>query len=183
MSKFYTRKGDDGTTGILGGERVSKDHPRPEAVGSIDEANAALGAARNTCMHPLSGPIIIQVQRDLYQLMAEVSASREHAHRFRTIESQRVAWLEEQIETISQQVIIPKEFIVPGDTAAGAMLDIARTVVRRAERRVAGLYHRQSIENIYLLQYLNRLSSLCFVRELLENQSAGQRNTTLAKSS
>ena len=183
MSNFYTRKGDDGTTGILGGERVYKDHPLPEAVGSIDEANAALGIARNICQHPRSGAIIIQVQRDLYQLMAEVSASREHAHRFRTIEGERVAWLEEQIDLISQQVTIPKEFIVPGDTAAGAALDVARTIVRRAERRVAGLYRQQSIENAYLLQYLNRLSSLCFVLELLENQSAGQRNTTLAKSS
>ena len=181
MSKFYTKKGDDGTTGILGGERVYKDHPRPEAVGAIDEANATLGMARSMCQNPLSAEILLQVQRNLYQLMAEVSASPENAHRFRSIGDDQVTWLEDQMQTITVCIEIPNEFIIPGDTPAGAALDIARTAVRRAERRVAGLYREELIDSPHIPQYLNRLSSLCFVLELLENQHAGNQPPTLAK--
>jgi cob(I)alamin adenosyltransferase len=92
-----------------------------------------------------------------------------------------VAWLESQVDALSAQVEIPREFIVPGDTLEGAYVDLARTVVRRAERRVAALYHEGGFENQELLRYLNRLSSLCFLIELAENQAAGQGRTTLAK--
>ncbi|MGW8249300.1 MAG: ATP:cob(I)alamin adenosyltransferase, partial [Anaerolineales bacterium] len=82
---------------------------------------------------------------------------------------------------VAEQVRLPEEFILPGDSQAGALLSLARTVVRRAERRVADLFHAGEIENPDLLRYLNRLSSLCFVLELLENQAAGAQDTTLAK--
>jgi cob(I)alamin adenosyltransferase len=80
-SEYYTRKGDDGTTRILGKNRVTKDHPRPEAVGSVDEANAALGMARAICQAPRSPEILLTAQRDLYHLMAEAAASSENAPR------------------------------------------------------------------------------------------------------
>jgi len=181
MTKFYTRTGDDGTTGLLGAGRARKDAPRLEAVGTLDEANAALGGARAACQNSRSPEILLTAQRDLYSLMAEVAATPENAARFRTIEAARVSWVEDQITTIEALVEPTNEFIVPGDTPAGAALDLARTVVRRAERRVTGLHLDGEIENPELLRYLNRLSSLCFVLELLENQQAGKGKSTRAK--
>ncbi len=181
MTNFYTRTGDDGTTGLLGEGRVRKDAPRLEAVGTLDEANAALGVARAACTASQSPEILLAAQRDLYSLMAEVAATPQNAARFRSIDAERVSWLEDQIANIETQVEATNEFIVPGDTPAGAALDLARTVVRRAERRVTGLHLDGEIENAELLRYLNRLSSLCFVLELLENQQAGKEKPTLAK--
>jgi len=177
---FYTRKGDDGSTGLLGEGRVPKYHPRPEAVGAVDEATSALGMARAACSAPQIPPLMLEVQRHLYLLMAELAATPEEADKFRATDDGKVAWLEAQIDELGKSVNLPKEFILPGDTAGGAALDLARTAVRRAERRVAELYHLKEIANPNLLAYLNRLSSLCFVLELLENQYAG-RATTLAK--
>jgi cob(I)alamin adenosyltransferase len=181
MNTFYTRRGDDGTTGILGGGRVPKDDPRPEAVGTIDEASAALGMARAACQTSQSAEMILIIQRDLYGLMGEVAATPDNAARFRVIDAARVEWLEEQIEVLSNSVEPQKEFIVPGDTPAGAALDLARTIVRRAERRLTSLWGAQEITNPELLRYLNRLSSLCFVLEIFETQASGKDSPTLAK--
>ena len=181
MTPFYTTTGDDGYTGLLGEGRVAKYSPRIEAVGDIDEATAALGVARSTAKSDQTKQLLIHAQRDLYALMAEVSATTENASRFRTIDKSKVNWLEEQTDAVSQSVNMPKEFIIAGDSPAGAALSLARTIVRRAERRVAQLLHLGEIENSELLTYLNRLSSLCFVLELLENHAAGFSDPTLAK--
>lgn len=181
MSDYYTQTGDDGTSGLLGSGRVPKDHPRIEAIGAVDEANAALGLARVTCEDTKTKEIILEVQRDLYNLMAEVSATPENADRFRVIDANRVVWMEKQIEIIGERIQMPKEFIVPGDTKPGAVLDLARTIIRRAERRVNSLYQVGDIENKELLRYLNRLSSLCFVLELWENHFSNQSTISLAK--
>lgn len=174
MSPLYTRAGDDGSTGLLGEGRVPKYHPRMEALGAIDEATAALGLARSFSRAKQTAPLLIEIQRDLYHLMAEVAATPENAPRFRTLEPGRIQWLESQADAISALAPIPKEFILPGDSQAGAALSLARTIVRRAERRVTELLDAKEIENPILLQYLNRLSSLCFALELLENLSAGK---------
>jgi cob(I)alamin adenosyltransferase len=181
MPNFYTKTGDDGYTGLLGEGRVPKHNPRIEAVGTLDEATAALGMARALCQAPQSAPLLLQVQRDLYGVMAEVAATPENADRFRTIDTLRLGWLEVQVDLLSSQVEMPREFILPGDSPAGAALALARTIVRRAERRVAALLHEGELENSELLRYLNRLSSLCFVLELLENKAAGKTKPTLAK--
>jgi cob(I)alamin adenosyltransferase len=181
MTKFYTQTGDDGYTGLLGEGRLAKHAPRIEAIGALDEATAALGMARAGCQLPQTAEIILTVQRDLYQLMAEVAATPENAARFRHISTERVAWLEEQTDAISARVPLPREFILPGDCLPGASLALARTIVRRAERRVAGLIHAGELENLQLLRYLNRLSSLCFILELQENQAAGNPSPTLAR--
>jgi cob(I)alamin adenosyltransferase len=181
MPRFYTAVGDDGYTGLLKEGRVPKNDPIIEAVGAIDEANAALGLARSSCQSPLSKSSILTAQGDLYHAMAEVSASPDNAARFRKVDAERVVWLEAQIETLSTQVQIPNEFIVPGDSFAGAALDLARTVVRRAERHIAGLAHSGVVDNFDLQRYLNRLSSLCFVLELYENQLSGMRAPTFAR--
>jgi cob(I)alamin adenosyltransferase len=181
MTRFYTQTGDDGTTGLLGEGRFSKHDPRLEAVGTLDEVTAVLGMARAASQTPQTASVILAVQRDLYNMMAEVSATAENAARFRAINAQRVAWLEEQTDAISATISIPNEFIVPGDTEPGAVMSFARTVVRRAERRVVRLYHNGDLQNQDILRYLNRLSSLCFVLELLENQASGKASPTLAK--
>jgi cob(I)alamin adenosyltransferase len=180
MSSFFTRTGDEGYTGLLGEGRVPKYHLRTEALGTVDEATAALGLARSMCRAPQIAPVILTIQRDLYKLMAEVAATVENAAAFHAIDEARVLWLEEQTNATSERVNIPREFIVPGDTAAGATLDLARAIVRRAERRVAELLHQGEIVNKELVRYLNRLSSLIFVLELMENQYEGH-STTLAK--
>ncbi len=181
MPKTYTRSGDDGTTGLLGKGRVPKFDPRLETLGAIDEATAMLGIARAVCRAPETGGMLIRVQRDLYHVMAEVAATPENVSHFRVIGDAHIEWLEERIEALNRMVEIPDEFILPGDSYAGSILDLARTVVRRAERRVAELFQRGQIENGHLLGYLNRLSSLCFLLELRENQADGRAASTLAK--
>jgi cob(I)alamin adenosyltransferase len=176
---FYTRKGDDGTTGLLGKGRVAKHHARMEAIGTLDESSASLGLARAAARDARSAPVLLEAQRDLYRLMAEVAAEPENATQFQ-FDARRVDWLEEQTDTLSTSVEMPKEFIVPGDSAGGAALSLARAVVRRAERRVVELFDKKEVTNPALQQYLNRLSSLLFVLELLENQAAGK-DTTIAK--
>lgn len=181
MSEAYTKAGDDGFTGLLGEGRVPKYHPRMQAMGDLDEASAALGMARSICRETRSAELLLEMQRDLYHIMAEIAAAPEHAATFRAINSSKVEWLEKQIDALGADVPMPREFIVPGDSPAGAALALARTIVRRAERRVARLLHDNEIENDELLRYLNRLSSLCFILELAENRAAGKSRPTLAK--
>lgn len=173
---FYTGKGDDGTTGLLGKGRVPKNDARIEAVGTLDESSAALGVARTVTQDERCAPLLMQCQRDLYLVMAEVAASPENAGQFH-FEPGQVQWLEEQIEAIGKTVEMPSEFIIPGDSPAGAALSMARTIVRRAERRLVELYDNNETINPVLQQYLNRLSSLLFVLELVENQAAGKVTT------
>ncbi len=181
MTHFFTRTGDDGFTGLLGEGRVPKYHPRTETIGTVDEASAAIGLARTAVRGEGTAALLLEVQRDLYHLMAEVAATVENADRFRKIDEQRVEWLEKRIKALEAAVELPSEFIAPGDSPAGAMLAVARTIVRRAERRVAELLHSGEIENQHLLRYLNRLSSLCFALELVENAAWGKDTPTLVK--
>ncbi len=181
MAPFFTRGGDDGYTGLLGDERLPKYDPRLEALGAIDEATATLGMARAACKLPASRKLLLQVQRDLYHLMAETAAPPETAGKFHRIETQHVEWLEAQIEATAQAVEMPQDFILSGDSWAGAVLDLARAVVRRAERRLAEIYHHEDVKNSELVKYMNRLSTLLFFLELSENQAAGVTHPTLAK--
>jgi cob(I)alamin adenosyltransferase len=178
---FFTRGGDDGYTGFLGKGRIAKEDPRIEALGALDEATAVLGLARAHARSAEAPDLLLEAQRNLYNLMAEVAAAPENAAQFRTIQAETVARLEEHIASLSKITAIPNEFIIPGDSINGAFFDLARVVVRRAERRVAELAHRGDLANPELLRYLNRLSSLCFVLELRENQVLGRGNITLAK--
>jgi cob(I)alamin adenosyltransferase len=181
MTRYFSGSGDDGYTGILGEGRIPKHHPIAEAVGTLDEATAALGIARAISDSETIPGVLLKIQRDLYHLMAEVSASPENAGHFRKIDDKSVEWLEEQTEKYSAEISLPKDFIVPGDSLSGAYMALARTIVRRAERRVAELFHEGILENKQALRYLNRLSSLCFVLELIENQASGVNRSTLAK--
>jgi len=173
MPGYFTGGGDDGFTGVLGEGRLPKHDPWIEAVGAIDEAAAALGLARSLAQDASVRAILESVQRHLYQIMAEVSARGENAARFRTIGADQVAWLEEAIEGLSPDIDAPGGFLLGGDSPAGGALDLARTTVRRAERRLAALVHAGQVENASLLPYLNRASSLCFVLILAEYRRAG----------
>ena len=180
MAGFYTGKGDSGYTGVLGEGRLPKHHPRLDAIGSVDEATAAIGVARSQAVTPGLNKILVEIQRDLYHLMAEIAATPENVQKFRVIDAEKVRWLEDQIDSLGAEIEMPKDFIVPGDSMSGAAFALARTLVRRAERRLSQLVHENQIENPELLRYLNRLSSLCFILELSENQNAGIAFPTLA---
>lgn len=178
---LYTRTGDDGYTGVLGRDRVAKYDLQPVAYGTLDEVSALLGVARTAALHPCAAEIILEVQRDLYAAMADLATTPEAAARSGVrLHASRIDWLEGIIDEVGNQVQIPPSFIVPGDSYAGALLDVVRTVVRRAERHVAKLHHQAMLCNLVVLQYLNRLSSLLFVMSRLEDKEAGVETFTLA---
>lgn len=181
MAPLFTRKGDEGLTGLPGEANVSKSDPRLEALGAVDESTAALGLARVQCMVPETAEIVLHVQRDLYSLMAEIAASGKPSAQ-PLIGNELVAWLETQSERMVKVTSMPGGFIIPGDNLAGAALDLARTVVRRAERCVVRLVEQELLNNMNLVRYLNRLSSLIFILELVEINAAGKEKPTLAKS-
>jgi cob(I)alamin adenosyltransferase len=181
IDRLYTRTGDDGYTGLLGEGRVAKYTGQPEAYGTVDEASSAMGVARASASSERTKEILLVAQRDLYKMMSELAATQATQARFRSIDAQRVQWVEAQTDAITREVVLPKEFIIPGDTLCGAYLDVARTTVRRAERVVVHLLHDGVLENVQLVRYLNRLSSLLFVLGLYEMALAGVGKVTLAK--
>ena len=181
MTRFYTATGDDGTTGLLGKGRVAKFDPRMEALGTLDELSAALGLARSHLQENPYHQKILDLQKKIYLLMSEVAASPENAEKFKRITAEMVNELEAEIDQISTGVDIPQGFIVPGETQASASVALARTITRRAERRVAELRAHGALKNEHLLRYLNRLSSLLFVMELDLIQQGTAKKPTLAK--
>jgi cob(I)alamin adenosyltransferase len=105
-----------------------------------------IGLARSQALTPGLNNILVVIQRDLYHIMAEIAATPENAQKFRVIDANRVRWLEDQIDLLGEKIEMPKEFIVPGDSQSGAAFAMARTLVRRAERRVSQLIHENQIE-------------------------------------
>jgi cob(I)alamin adenosyltransferase len=179
--KFYTRTGDDGYTKLLGADRVPKYAPRPSAYGTIDELSSTLGLARATVHTEQSSEILLNIQRRLYQMMTELAATPDAAARFRQTTPDDVAQLENRIDQLGSDIELPNGFIIPGDTLAGAALDVSRAVTRRAERIVARLIHQGEFGNIEVLRYLNRLSSLLFVLARYEETVAGIQKATPAR--
>lgn len=181
MPRYYTRRGDDGYTDLLGDERVPKYAPRPTACGAVDELSSALGLARATGRAERSRKILVGIQQHLYRLMTELAATPEVADRFERTTAGDVAQLERLTDELGAEIELPQEFIVPGDTLTGAALDLARAVARRAERVVARMVHQDEFDNVEALRYLNRLSSLLFVLARYEDAVAGVTKGTLAK--
>ena len=180
-SQFYTGGGDDGSTRLLGPERVPKYDLRPEAYGTVDEAQAVLGLARAAGCAPRTAAILLEIQRKLHPMMAELaSAGSTHRAFADSITAAHVGRLESHIGAYEDLVEMPKEFVVPGDSSPGAALHLGRTVVRRAERQAVRLAHEGLLENAQLLRYLNRLSSLLFVLALYEDQRMTNSSPTLA---
>ena len=172
--KIYTKRGDDGSTGLLGGARVDKADERVEAYGSVDEANSLIGVARAAGPPADVDATLDSVQRDLFALGAELARSGEAASdiQLRRLETSDIERLERAIDEIQPRLTLQKTFLLPTGCPAAATLHQARTVCRRAERRVvsAGATHRYRAE---LLVYLNRLSDLLYVLARECNRVAG----------
>lgn len=180
MSPFYTATGDSGDTGYLGEGRISKSSLRIEAVGSVDEANAAIGLARAFSDGDRTQAILLEVQKHLYHLMSELSASPEVADKFDKLGDEQIHWLETHIAELESSVKLPKVFIIPGSSPASGALALARTIVRRAERLAVAMLESKLITKKLLIAYLNRLSSLLFVLEVYESSLSGH-NLELTK--
>src|SRR5512136_771865 len=118
-AKLYIRRGDDGTTGLIGGERVPKYDPRPEAYGTLDEASSVMGLARATVKSERSRSLLLESQRHLYCIMGELAATPETVDKFRCLGAEHVAWLEGQTDALAAEIQLPGEFIVPGDSQPG----------------------------------------------------------------
>ena len=164
MAKVTTGTGDTGYTGLLGEQRVPKYDPRPDTFGTVDEATSALGLARALSSDTKVKQIIYQVQQELYLLMGELATPPENYEKMglrMTIE--HVQRLEQVENTLKEEVEIPNKFIIPGDSPDGAALDLARTIIRRAERMAVKLLHDGVIQNGEVVRYLNRLSDLIFI--------------------
>lgn len=164
MAKVTTGAGDTGYTSLLGDQRVPKYDSRPEAFGTVDEATSALGLARAHSDDTKVTDIILAAQKDLYLLMAELATPPENRDKlgFR-IALDRVTWLEQVERDLKAEVEIPNKFIIPGDSLVGAALDLARTIIRRAERLVARLDHQGELGESEAVRYLNRLSDMVFI--------------------
>jgi cob(I)alamin adenosyltransferase len=165
--KIYTRKGDDGTTGLWYGGRVPKYSGRPEAYGSVDEAASALGLARSAAEK--GGELyadILRVQNELFVAGAELATAPQAAGRLEggisKVTSQMVERLESDIDRYMERIDLPPKFTIPGGTELSARLDVARAAVRRAERRVAALKAEGDLGDVTVLTYLNRLSDALF---------------------
>jgi cob(I)alamin adenosyltransferase len=174
-ARVTTRTGDDGYTGLLGKERVPKWHPRPESFGTLDEATSALGLARALTPFEEVRAVILDLQRELYLLMAELATGPDEYERspFR-ITAEHVASLEARSALLQEKVEIGQQFIIPGETAGGAALDLARTIVRRGERLVSRLLHDGEIGNRDVLRYLNRVSDVLFILARYEESLTGR---------
>jgi cob(I)alamin adenosyltransferase len=179
--KIYTRTGDEGDTALFGGGRVPKDDKRVEAYGDVDELNASLGLARSIEMMPRIDEVLVPVQRDLFAIGALLATPdrdrmREQLSKAR-VDAERIAELEHAIDDCERELEPLRSFILPGGTPKAAALHVARTVCRRAERRVVTLAHEVELPEL-VVQYLNRLSDLLFMLARVANRRAGAGEVT-----
>ncbi len=166
--RIYTRKGDRGTTGLLfGGERVPKSHPRTEAYGTTDEAVSALGLARAALAPGELGDLVLRLQRELFVVGAELATHTDRRGRLTEgvtlVTEPMVSSLEAEIDSLEARHPQPTEFVIPGESIAGAALDLARSTVRRAERACVALDLAGELPRSFVIPYLNRLADLLFV--------------------
>ena len=166
LTKIYTRGGDGGETSLGGGARVGKDDPRVEAYGAVDEANAALGAARLHCSGE-SDEMLARIQNDLFDLGADLCRPDDIDGALRIVSAQ-VERLEQEIDAMNLKLAPLDSFVLPGGSAASAALHVARTVVRRAERLSVALASESDV-NPLVIQYLNRLSDHLFQLARINN--------------
>jgi cob(I)alamin adenosyltransferase len=179
VTKIYTKTGDDGTTGLIGGKRLPKDALRIEAYGTIDELNAVLGIVASFSLPERTARILMRVQDDLFTIGAEL-ALPDGADRgpfgIPAIEDEDIQALETEIDECEATLEPLRQFILPGGSRAGALLHLARTVARRAERRCVALAHAERVDP-QVIRYLNRLSDLCFVLARYINHQADNRES------
>lgn len=170
LSKIYTRTGDNGTTGLGDGSRVDKDHPRMEAIGTVDELNCAIGLLRAEL--PVADALqsaLARIQHTLFDLGGELSIPG-----YRLVKAEQVTWLEQTLDELNEQLPPLKNFILPGGSRSAAFCHLARAVCRRAERSLVNLGRKVEL-NEDGRHYVNRLSDLLFVMaRLLARRDGGQ---------
>jgi cob(I)alamin adenosyltransferase len=174
--KIYTKTGDKGETGLIGGRRVSKASLRIESYGTVDELNAMLGLVQNKLVTDILKKSIKAIQNELHIICADLantSTDDDQPH----IEEQHTKVLEELCDQLDEKLPELKNFILPGGSEAGAMLHLARTIARRAERRVIELAAIEKI-NDEVIRYLNRLSDCLFLMARMENSERGEIETS-----
>lgn len=169
--KLYTKTGDDGSTGLFGGDRVPKNDPRVTAYGEVDELNAVIGMVIASCDDEKTNRNLQQIQSELFTLGAQL-ATPEHQKSSTTIQDKHIKQLEEWIDEAVAEVEPMKNFILPGGTVTAAGLHLARTVCRRAERATITLSQQQSVDPQTII-YLNRLSDLLFAQARDANKRDG----------
>ncbi|MCB1213971.1 MAG: cob(I)yrinic acid a,c-diamide adenosyltransferase [Deltaproteobacteria bacterium] len=175
--KIYTKTGDQGKTGLFGGDRVAKDHPRIEAYGSLDEVNSLMGVVLSLEPPQKINEALLRVQQELFVLGSELATphpSTQMAASF--IQETQVKTLEKEIDSWEKDLKPLKQFILPGGTPAAAYLHLARTVCRRAERLVVALAEKENIRS-EVLEYLNRLGDWLFVAGRWTNQALGSKES------
>ena len=180
--KIYTRTGDEGETGLFGGGRVPKDHPRVAAYGDVDELNSAIGVVRATAPAELFDELLEAVQRDLFAIGGHLATPDPEkvaqALAKAVLPAERAESSSSGRSTTAERELPPlRAFVLPGGTPKAAALHLARTVCRRAERSVVRLAHEDEVPAVFLV-YLNRLSDLLFTLARLANHRAGVRDIT-----
>ena len=172
--KVYTKTGDEGLTSLFTGERVEKDSPRVDVYGTVDEINSALAIARNFSEVPEIRKKIYELQKILPRLMADLASVDKPA----LIKDSDIKNLEDDIDIIDKNLPPLKNFVIPGDTKAGAFLDLARTITRRAERQLYKMTHFETFHDEDRI-FLNRLSDYLFMLMRAEDFSAAKKSAVL----
>jgi cob(I)alamin adenosyltransferase len=174
ITRVYTKTGDDGTTGLAGGQRVAKDSPRVAAYGTVDELNSAIGVALAAGVGAALGPELARIQNELFHLGADLCTLEEDKAKRPgpRIEERHVVALEQLMDRLSTELAPLQNFLLPGGSPPAAALHVARCVCRRAEREAVALARSEAI-GAWVVRYLNRLSDALFVMARYENHQRG----------
>ena len=176
--KIYTKKGDDGTTGLLYGGRVSKDDVRTNVYGTLDETVSALGVARAGGLTPRVEEIVIRVQREMFIVGAQLATSQDNQSKLQEgiskVTPEMALQAEREIDELLEEHPLPNEFILPGETMGSAGLDLARSTIRRAEREAVAMNRDGLVPDPEILRYLNRVSDLLFALARFHEAESGR---------
>jgi cob(I)alamin adenosyltransferase len=174
--KIYTRTGDDGTTGLLYGGRVAKDDSRTNVYGTLDEAVAALGVARAAGLVERVHESVVRIQRDMFVAGAQLATATANQHKLTPgisrVTAEMTTATEQEIDELIEQHGLPAEFILPGETAGSAAIDLARAIVRRAERQAVAMSRAAEVDG-EVLRFLNRTSDLLYALARFEEAERG----------
>ncbi len=172
--RIYTQAGDQGETHLLMGGQVPKNHPRCEAYGEADFATSAMGMARAISLNSRVKEALLKVQREMFTVMSELAVDSDRYHHFKenynTITEEHVAHAERLIDDLKQEVELPPKFIIPGASPASGAIDLARSALRSAERRIVELNQKFPLDNDQILPYVNRLGDLLFMLARYEDK-------------
>jgi cob(I)alamin adenosyltransferase len=177
--RIYTRKGDDGTTGLLYGGRVAKDDARTQVYGTLDEVVSALGVARAGGLTERAEEIVVRIQREMFVVGAQLATAEANQAKLQPgvskITPEMTATTEADIDALVAEHPLPEEFVLPGATLASAGLDLARSTVRRAERQAVTMERDGLVPDPEILRYLNRVSDLLFALARYDEAERGVR--------